>query len=151
MSVFNFFKPVHGNQYLGNTDATQVYFSLQVYETVYMKASLDLKVENAEVGWKILRNFSVWDRERRQRLCLLLFCHQIRLEVLRSCAGSKWNQTQKVQMPVQWHGPNGRLLSQTQVRREHYRDENIKAKFLKFQPPCVSFPLPTVANGWKAE
>ena len=63
MSVFNFFKPVHGNHYLGNTDATQVYFSLQVYETVYMKASLDLKVENAEVGWKTLRNFSVWDRE----------------------------------------------------------------------------------------
>ena len=102
MSVFNFLK----------TSSWEPLFRkywhhlLQVYETVWIKASLDLKAEDAEVGWKTLRNFSFWDIQDT-KVMFALFCYQIRLEVLGSCAGSKWNQTQKVQMPVQWHGQIG--------------------------------------------
>lgn len=89
---------VHGDHYFGNTDFT---FSLKVYETVYSKASLDLKGEIAEVGWKTLGNFSVWDRQETKVMFVLFSFYQVRSEVLRSCAGSKWNQTQKVRMSVQ--------------------------------------------------
>lgn len=84
ISTFQLCKLVHGNRYLRNTDFA---LSLKVYETIYTKASLDLNVENAEVGSKTFRNFSVWDRQETK----VMFVCYIRMEVLRVYAGSKWS------------------------------------------------------------
>lgn len=42
--------------YLGNTNFT---LPLKVYETFYIKVSLDVEVENAEVSLKTFKNFLV--------------------------------------------------------------------------------------------
>lgn len=50
------FQLAHGNHYLGNTNFT---LPLKVYETFYIKVSLDVEVENAEVSLKTFKNFLV--------------------------------------------------------------------------------------------